>query len=89
MSAARIVHAEVDADGGARLWLDQTPFYAESGGQVGDKGRISGDDFVVDVEDTIKGRGVSYMENEPIWHYRSPNPDEYRQALDELAEVSS
>jgi len=36
---------------------------------------------------TIKGRGVSYMENTPIWHYRSPNPEEYAQALRELAEV--
>ena len=35
---------------------------------------------------TTKGKGVSYMENVPIWHYRSPNPDEYRQALLELAE---
>jgi hypothetical protein len=25
----------------------------------------------------------------PIWHYRSPNRDEYTQALAELAEVSS
>ena len=33
---------------------------------------------------TTKGRGVSYMENVPIWHYRSPNPEEYRQALEEL-----
>ena len=33
---------------------------------------------------TTKGKGVSYMENVPIWHYRSPNPDEFRQALAEL-----
>jgi hypothetical protein len=24
------------------------------------------------------------MENVPMWHYRSPNPQEYQQALDEL-----
>jgi transketolase len=35
---------------------------------------------------TVKGKGVSYMENRPIWHYRSPNPTEYQQALAELAE---
>jgi transketolase len=33
---------------------------------------------------TTKGKGVSYMEDVLIWHYRSPNPAEYRQALDEL-----
>ena len=33
---------------------------------------------------TTKGKGVSYMENVPIWHYRSPNPAEYAQALREL-----
>jgi transketolase len=33
---------------------------------------------------TTKGKGVSYMENVPIWHYRSPNAEEYRQALREL-----
>jgi transketolase len=38
---------------------------------------------------TVKGKGVSYMENVPIWHYRSPNPQEYKQAIDNLAEVSS
>jgi transketolase len=36
---------------------------------------------------TTKGKGVSYMESVPIWHYRSPNPDEYQQALRELKEV--
>jgi len=38
---------------------------------------------------TVKGKGVSYMENVPIWHYRAPNPTEYQQAIDALAEVSS
>jgi transketolase len=38
---------------------------------------------------TVKGKGVSYMENVPIWHYRSPNKDEYALALAELAEVSA
>jgi transketolase len=38
---------------------------------------------------TVKGKGVSYMENVPIWHYRSPNPQEYKQAIDALAEVKS
>jgi transketolase len=38
---------------------------------------------------TVKGKGVSYMENMPIWHYRAPNPDEYQQAICALAEISS
>lgn len=37
---------------------------------------------------TTKGKGVSYMENVPIWHYRSPSPEEYQQALAELSEDS-
>jgi transketolase len=38
---------------------------------------------------TVKGKGVSYMENVPIWHYRSPNKEEYAQAMAELAEIAS
>ena len=41
------------------------------------------------VAKTTKGKGVSYMENVPIWHYRSPNKDEYEQALRELEEAAS
>ena len=37
---------------------------------------------------TVKGRGVSFMEHTPIWHYRSPNPAEYAQALSELVEIA-
>ena len=34
--------------------LDRTPFYAESGGQVADKGTISNDTFIADVKDVQK-----------------------------------
>lgn len=39
------------------------------------------------VAQTTKGKGVSYMENVPIWHYRSPNADEYQRAVTELKEI--
>ena len=38
------------------------------------------------VATTVKGKGVSYMENQGIWHYRSPSPEEYQQAIRELEE---
>ncbi len=34
--------------------LDRTPFYAESGGQIGDKGTITGKGFTLQVEDVTK-----------------------------------
>jgi transketolase len=30
---------------------------------------------------------VSYMENVPMWHYRSPNKAEYEQAVREIDEA--
>jgi transketolase len=38
---------------------------------------------------TVKGRGVAFMENIPIWHYRSPNKEEYATAVRDLREVSA
>lgn len=37
------------------------------------------------VAHTIKGKGVSYMENELAWHYKSPSAEQYQQAMEELA----
>lgn len=50
--------------------------------------RRVGKPFVL-IGKTVKGRGVSYMEHVPIWHYRSPDKDEYAKALAELKEISS
>lgn len=33
---------------------------------------------------TTKGKGVTFMENEVAWHYRSPNENELKQALEEV-----
>ncbi|BAY37090.1 alanyl-tRNA synthetase [Nostoc sp. NIES-2111] len=45
---------EAEAGTDVQVVLDQTPFYAESGGQIGDRGYISGDGILVRVEDVKK-----------------------------------
>ncbi|MBI2921823.1 MAG: alanine--tRNA ligase [Planctomycetes bacterium] len=45
------------AETAVRVVLDQSPFYAESGGQVGDAGWLRGDGVEVKVEDTKKVEG--------------------------------
>ncbi len=56
---------------------------------------VKGLDFLVNTNDnpailiahTIKGKGVSYMEDNPAFHGAAPNDDQFRVAMEELGEV--
>ncbi|EDP8628710.1 alanine--tRNA ligase [Salmonella bongori] len=53
---------EISAGQEAVVVLDQTPFYAESGGQVGDKGELKGTGFTFAVNDTQKyGQAIGHL----------------------------
>ena len=40
---------------------------------------------LVIIAETIKGHGVKRMENDPSWHHRSPNAEELKSIIEELA----
>jgi transketolase len=67
--------AEVDGHDAAAVFEAVT-------GRRGDK------PFMV-IGKTVKGKGISYMENVPIWHYRSPSKKEYEQGVIELERAAS
>ena len=49
--------------------LKETPFYAESGGQVGDNGKIFNDDYSLSISDTIKiGEDIVHISEEYSEH---------------------
>ncbi|NLI21857.1 MAG: transketolase [Clostridiales bacterium] len=39
---------------------------------------------IVVIADTVKGKGVSFMENDVLWHYRTARGEEYDAAVKEL-----
>ncbi|NEQ45768.1 MAG: alanine--tRNA ligase [Leptolyngbya sp. SIOISBB] len=49
-----ISQAAAEAGTEVQIVVDQTPFYAESGGQIGDRGYLSGDNVVIRIEDVKK-----------------------------------
>ena len=54
---SEVVRADINEEGRVQLFLDKTPFYAESGGQIGDQGLVEGDGFSVAITDVQKARG--------------------------------
>lgn len=44
-----------------QFMLERTPFYAESGGQIADKGTVSSDTFIVDVKDVKKAPNGQHL----------------------------
>ena len=36
------------------------------------------------IANTIKGKGVKFMENTILWHYKSPNKEQFSDAMKEL-----
>lgn len=46
---------------------------------------ISGQPVVI-IQNSIKGKGVSFMENEADWHGKAPNTEQYETAMAELKE---
>ena len=55
VNGASVQMAEAGTE--VQIVLDQTPFYAEAGGQIGDRGYFSGDDLVIRIEDVQKESG--------------------------------
>lgn len=45
--------------------------------------KIKGRPTVI-IANTIKGKGVSFMENQAGWHGKAPNEEQYKQAIEEL-----
>jgi transketolase len=64
----------IEIDGHDFLQLDQAVYTAET-----TKGMPT-----MIIMNTCKGKGCSFMENQPGWHGKAPNPEEAAQALREL-----
>lgn len=48
------------------------------------KAKAIKDKPVAIIAKTVKGKGVSYMENQVGWHGKAPNAEQYKTAMDEL-----
>ena len=59
--------AQVETGGEVQIVLNKTPFYAESGGQIGDRGYLSGADSVARIED-VKKEGSFFVHFGKVEH---------------------
>ena len=77
--------AKWEAFGWHALEIDGHDFAAIA--QALDWARAEQDRPSVIVAHTVKGKGVSFMEDDNNWHYRTPNPEELAAALAELEPI--
>ena len=72
-SDSKIIEYSKNKEGEIYLVLDQTPFYAESGGQVADMGKITGENITLDVID-VKNMNQSIVHIcKGAFEYSNPN----------------
>jgi transketolase len=41
------------------------------------------------IANTIKGKGISFIENNPEWHHKFPNNEEYQTIINELTTTTN
>lgn len=49
-----------------------------------DEAKVAGDQPLIIIANSTKGKGVSFMENSVLWHYRTPQGEEFEAAMAEL-----
>lgn len=56
---------------------------------VGALSSIANEKPTVIIAHTVKGKGVSFMENRVEWHYKNPNDEQLKIALEELEDINA
>ncbi|MDE5647085.1 MAG: alanine--tRNA ligase, partial [Muribaculaceae bacterium] len=69
-----------------QIILSRTPFYAEMGGQVGDRGTLTADDEIIEIFDTKKENGIGVHLSEKL---PSDPSATFRAAIDEDARFAT
>ena len=67
------------------LIFEETPFYAESGGQVGDKGTASNNSSLIDIIDTQKSKEGLFIHSAIVKDGNLKNGDKYKLLVEEAA----
>lgn len=83
--ASLLLHYVDDSKKTVALLLDKSPFYVESGGQLGDKGKIIGDDFILKVS-SVTNHQDKYIH---ISEFEKGSSDNIKTGLPVTAEVDA